>query len=53
MLTVDGAGVATVNFEIQENGTPLTGLDTAFPPTGYSGSPNFKLLGMVDATYGN
>jgi OmcA/MtrC family decaheme c-type cytochrome len=42
-VTVDGMGVPTVNFSIYEDGTPFTGLDTTFPPTGYTGSPNFRL----------
>jgi OmcA/MtrC family decaheme c-type cytochrome len=42
-VTVDSMGIATVNFAILENGTPFSGLDTTFPPTGYTGSPNFRL----------
>lgn len=41
-ITMTG-DVATVNFSILVDGTAMTGLDTTYPPTGFSGSPSFLL----------
>ncbi|MBI4951082.1 MAG: OmcA/MtrC family decaheme c-type cytochrome [Myxococcales bacterium] len=42
-VTVDAAGIATVNFAILADGAKLTTLATTYPPTGFTGGPSFAL----------